>query len=115
MWCNVDTQFEMVHSTIVDSLDKYCPIRNRLVHSAKIRKEPWLTSGLAIIINKQRKLYQNSIRPDAKEKDIIKYKNYRNMLTKLKRIAKISYYQTKCHEYKNNTKKLWNLVNSCIG
>ena len=37
------------------------------------------------------------------------------MLTKLKRITKISYYQTKCHEYKNNTKKLWNLVNSCIG
>ena len=112
---NVDTQFEMVHSTILHSLDKYCPIRNRLVHSAKIQKEPWLTSGLATSINKQRKLYQNSIRHDAKEKDIIKYKNYQNMLTKLKRITKISYYQTKCHEYKNNTKKIWNLVNSCIG
>ena len=37
------------------------------------------------------------------------------MLTKLKRITKISYYRSKCHEYKNNTKKLWNLVNSCIG
>ena len=30
-------------------------------------------------------------------------------------LLKINYYQTKCHEYKNNTKKLWNLVNSCIG
>ena len=113
---NVDTQFENgPHSTILDSLDKYCPIRTQQVRVAKIRKEPWLTSGLIISINKQRKLYQNSIRHDAKETDIIKYKNYRNLLTKLKRITKIGYYQSKCHEYKNNIRKLWNLVNSCIG
>ena len=112
---NVDTQFERVHGLILDSLDKHCPLRNRLIHTAKIRKEPWLTSGLVISINKQRKLYQNSIRYDATEKDIIMYKNYRNVLTKLKRITKISYYQMKCQEYKNNTQKLWNLVNSCIG
>ena len=112
---NVDTQFEIVHSTILDSLDKHCPIRNRFVQTGKIRREPWLTSGLVISINKQRKLYQNSIQFGAKEKDITKYKKYRNMLTKLKRFTKISYYRSKCHEYKNNTKKLWNLVNSCIG
>ena len=112
---NVDKQFEMFHDIILDSLNKHCPIRNRQVSSAKIRREPWLTSGLIISINKQRKLYQHSVRFDAKETDIIKYKNYRNLLTKLKRTTKIMYYQSKCHEYKNNIKKLWNLVNSCIG
>ena len=112
---NVDKQFEMFHNTILDSLNKHCPIRNRQVSAAKIRREPWLTSGLIISINKQRKLYQNSIRFDAKETDIIKYKNYRNLLTKLKRTTKIIYYQSKCQEYKNNIKKIWNLVNSCIG
>ena len=112
---NVDKQFEMFHNTILDSLNKHCPIRNRQVSAAKIHREPWLTSGLIISINKQRKLYQNSIRFDAKETDIIKYKNYRNLLTKLKRTTKIIYYQSKCQEYKNNIKKIWNLVNSCIG
>ena len=47
--------------------------------------------------------------------DVEKYKIYRNALTKLKRISKINYYKYKCEEYKNNTKKLWGLINSCIG
>ena len=51
---NVDKQFEMFHDTILDSLNKHCPIRNRQVSAAKIRREPWLTSGLIISINKQK-------------------------------------------------------------
>ena len=65
--------------------------------------------------NKQRKLYQNSIKQDAKLSDVLKYKNYHNVLTKLKRISKINFYKYKCEEYKNNTKELWGLINSCIG
>ena len=65
--------------------------------------------------NKQRKLYQNNIKQDARLSDVLKYKNYRNVLTKLKRISKINFYKYKCEEYKNNTKELWGLINSCIG
>ena len=36
-------------------------------------------------------------------------------LDKLKRISKISYYHTKCSEFKNNAKKLWELINKIIG
>ena len=112
---SANNQFDMVHEIMLKSLDEHCPIRERFVNNTKIRREPWLTSGLVISINKQRKLYQNSIKHDAKLIDIDKYKEYRNVLTKLKRISKINYYKNKCRELKNNTKKLWGLINSCIG
>ena len=112
---NADKQFDTVHEIILDSLNKYCPIRDRFVSNSKIRRELWVTAGLIISSNKQRKLYQTSIKHGAKPADVANYKNYRNILTKLKRTSKINYYKHKCQEYKNNTKKLWNLINSCIG
>ena len=39
----------------------------------------------------------------------------KKILDKLKRISKISYYHTKCSEFKNNAKKLWELINKIIG
>ena len=42
------------------------------------------------------------------------YKHYRNCLNKLKRQAKLSYYQTLCTNLKNNTKKLWEIINTTI-
>ena len=112
---NADKQFDTVHEIILNSLNKHCPIRDRLVSSSKIRREPWVTAGLIISSNKQRKLYQASIKHSAKPADVANYKNYRNILTKLKRTSKINYYKQKCQEYKNNTKKLWKLINSCMG
>ena len=38
------------------------------------------------------------------------YKHYRNYLNKLKRQAKLSYYQTLCTNLKNNTKKLLEII-----
>ena len=43
-----------------------------------------------------------------------KYKQYRNSLKKVLRIAKEQYYRDKCVEYKRNTSKLWKLVNTII-
>ena len=34
-----------------------------------------------------------------------KYKEYRNILNKVKQVCKSKYYQDKCVEYKRNTKK----------
>ena len=49
------------------------------------------------------------------DQDIIKYKSYKKILDKLKRTRKISYYHTKCSEFKSNVKKLWELINKVIG
>ena len=46
--------------------------------------------------------------------EIHKYKTYRNVLKKLLRHSKLTYFNTKCLEYKQNSKKLWQLINQVI-
>ena len=56
-------------------------------------------------------MYTASIRKSATDKDHIVYKEYSKLLTKLKCSAKKLYYESKCEEYKSNTKKLWKVIN----
>ena len=46
--------------------------------------------------------------------DINKYKIYRNTYNRIKRHAQKTYYQKKALDFKNNTKKLWKLINKVI-
>ena len=66
-------------------------------------------------ISKSKKLYKKSIVNEASEQDVIRYKNYRNCLNRLKRKLKTDYYQNLCTSLKNNTKKLWEIVNHTLG
>ena len=114
---NGDTndQFDKFHKISMKCIDAHCPVKTRFVKRNKFRKEPWFTSGLLISCNKQKKLYQKSISDNSKPQLVEKYKTYRNTLKKLKRISKINYYKNKCTEYKNDVRKLWHIINSCIG
>ena len=44
-----------------------------------------------------------------------KYKISRNLLNRLKRTTMKNYYATKCTEYRDNTRKLWQVINQTIG
>ena len=44
-----------------------------------------------------------------------KYKNYHQILGKVKRHCKRQYYIDQCVKYKNNTKRLWETINRVIG
>ena len=97
---DTNEQFDLLHDIILGSINTHCPIRVRSLSNNKFRREPWLTAGLHISCNKQKKLYQISISNNAKPSAVEKYKAYRNTLKKLKRISKINYYKNKCKEYK---------------
>ena len=59
-------------------------------------------------------MYKQCIHKDSTDSVNEQYKHYRNYLNKLKRQAKLSYYQTLCTNLKNNTKKLWEIINTTI-
>ena len=112
---DTNEQFNKFHKIVLECINKHCPIRTRFVKWNRFRKEPWLTSGLLISCNKQKKLYQNSISANSNPKLVEKYKIYWNTFKKLKRISKIKHYKNKCTEFKKDVQKLWNSINSCIG
>ena len=72
-----------------------------------------MTPGLMKCTMKQRKLYKKTLN-NSSEKDHEKYKEYRNCLKQLLRKTKQEYYKEKCVEFKRNTRKLWNMVNTII-
>ena len=66
-------------------------------------------------IAKQKQLY---IRTPKDKHDIVgleKYKIYRKTLQQVKRKTKIHYYRSRCKELKNDTRKLWTLINTITG
>ena len=65
--------------------------------------------------NTLKNLYKKCIRIDATDSEIKEYKDYNKLLQKLKRVSKKNYYGEKCTEFKNNTKKLWKIINEISG
>ena len=112
---NVDVSFNMFHDTICTTIDKHSPIKTKIVNAKKFDREPWITKGLLNYIHKQKQLYQDCIRSSMNALLYTKYKEYCNLLVKIKHTARKDYYATKCFEFKRNTKKLWQLINKISG
>ena len=103
---------ENVHNVITTIVEKCIPTNSREIKHKNLRKEPWLTSGIKMSIDKNKKLYAKSLKQKV-DNDI--YRDYNKNLRKIIRIAKNDYYQDKCAEYKSQAKKLWNLINEISG
>ena len=71
--------------------------------------------GLLKSIKREKTLYRHSISKNATEKDKTKYREYNLILRKVKRQAKKSHYIDNCVKFKNNTKKLWKIINQIVG
>ena len=112
---NVNDKAVVLHEKLVERIDHYVPFRTHTVKYNKLRREPWLSAGILHSIKHSKKLYKKSIRSDATGQDIKEYKDYNKLLQKLKRVSKKNYYGEKCMEFKNNTKKLWKIINEISG
>ena len=99
--------FVTVHNKIIDIIDKIAPEYEVHIRSKRINK-PWISKSIANSIRKNKQLFKKSLTDRSYQ---IKYKNYLKCLNKVKRAAKLKYYQQKCIDYKQNTKKLWGLIN----
>ena len=112
---NVNDSFDTFHDLLLKTIDIHAPIVTRKLSNKSFRREPWLSASILRSINTQKKLYTRTLKSNAIERDITKYKTYKKNLDKLKRSEKISYYHSKCSDFKNNVKKLWELINQVIG
>ena len=112
---NVNEVFDKCHDKILDIINKHSPIRKREVSEKNYRREPWLTPSILKSCKKQKKLYMTSIKGSATTADVTKYREYPNVLNRIKRREKISYYHDLCKKLMNNTKKLREIVNHTVG
>ena len=110
---NVNEAFNKLHEKLTEVIDEYAPEK---VHTVKYKRpyDPWLSLGIRKCMKKQKLLYRVSLKSKT-ESDHLKYKQYQQCLSRLKRHSRITYYKQKCIDFKNNSKKLWKLINIATG
>ena len=106
-----NTSMTKLHNKLVAGVEHFTPVRTYNVNPKKARHEPWLMSGIHISVRKCKRMYCEIIRNKSDQITEWKYRAYARLLGRLKRQAKLSYYGEKCRTYKQNTKKLWGIIN----
>ena len=112
---NINEMFDKVHTVITESVDTYLPKTVKIVSPKQQVRKPWITTGILKSVVHSKKLYRKTLRKDSKTIDHEKYINYQKSLKRIKRIAKIHYFQSQCNAYRNNTSKLWKIINTISG
>ena len=103
--------FTLFHNILTSTLNKHAP--EQLVRE-KLSKFtcPWMSKGYRKSLVKSKRLYAKSLTDPS---IVQEYKTYQTVLRKCKRKLKLTYYQSKCVEFKNNGKKMWELINKING
>ena len=112
--CDTSEAFIQIVNNIDSSLDKWCPLKTVISTKRNTIQEPWMTKGLLKSSNKLTKLYVNSIKSPPNSPLKLKYKVYRNIYNKLKRKAKFEYFNGIIDKAKNDSAKLWKILNKMI-
>ena len=108
---NATELFNVFHNILTSTINKYAP--EQLVKE-KISKFtcPWMSKGYRKSLLKSKRLYAKSF---TNPRTALEYKTYMSILRKCKRKLKLTYYQSKCVEFKNNGKKMWEMINKING
>ena len=111
---NVDLQYHSFSQIITEIMDNVSPYHTIKIPYNKEIRDPWLTKGLIQCYKKQKLLYKKSLQIDSTEQEALKYKEYRNKLKEIIRRSKEQYFKDKCLEYKQNTSRLWKMINKIL-
>ena len=77
-----------IHQILAEALDKYIPKTTHSINYKKLRREPWLTTGIQTSTRKVKLLYKQTQRKNCENHCLDKYKKYSQLLTKVRRNAK---------------------------
>ena len=111
--CSIN--FENFCTTLNMIMDDIAPIKHIRISGKHRFIEPWMSTNLETASRNNKKLYLETLRKDCPISTVEKYKTSRNLLNRLKRFAMKQYYFTKGTEYRDNTTKLWQVINQTIG
>ena len=103
---------ENIHATLTGAIDHCIPYKEHTIRQKQIRREPWLIASIKISVDRNKRLYGKMLRHECSQE---KYKKYNKLLRKIIRTAKVRFYNEMCWEYKEQTRKLWGLINEITG
>lgn len=109
---NVTDMYTKFILALHESLDRVAPLKKLVISGNNKLRVPWMTVNLLKCSNKCKRLYKKSQQEGGAAKE--RFLKYRNMLNKLKSVAKREYYTREIHSYKGNCKKIWQMLNGLL-
>ena len=114
---NVNYSFEVFLSKINAVLDKHAPYKTLSKKQQKTLKKPWITKGIRKSIQIKYNIHKKfcKAKNEQRKNELhTKWKQYRNLIIKLIRKSKDSYFKTFFKENKKNALKVWQGVRTLI-
>ena len=111
---NAEESMNTFHRIIMENLDAITPERLVPISTNCAIKECWMTPGLLKCSRKQLYLHKKFIAMHT-EANFLKYKMYKTVYQKVKRSCHKEFYLKKCVEFKNHSRKLWQMINTVTG
>ena len=111
---NASQQFDHFYDRLQEAVDHFLPVKTYKIPARSIRQELWATGGLFKCIKKSKQLYRNMLKHRANQTAKNKYTEYNNLLQKIKRNVKKTYYIEQCITNRSNTSKLQKTINHGI-
>ena len=108
---DVNNNFDLFYSTFERLYNECFPIKTKII-SAKRFQSPWLSSGLINSIKNKNKMFKKFKIGMISEQC---YKTYKNRLLNILRMAKKNYYTQLFNNFRTNSRKLWQAINSLNG
>ena len=107
--------YETFNNRLQSIIDLHAPVKMINASSKKLKRNPWMTSGLVKSSLKLDKLYRKKLKYPKTHNSHKTYLTYRNIFNKLKRTAKKMYYEQLLKKYEKDMKRTWAVLNSLIG
>ena len=112
---NIDDCFEEWHSTVQSTINKIAPEKKVKLTKKQLKRAPWITANLLKSCTRQKKLYKLALKSQNNPVAWNKYHAYKTILDRVKRFLKKDHFQSQCIAFKNNSHKLWKIINEING
>ena len=112
---SVDEASRELIREVTTALDWYAPVKYITYKTNYKGREPWYTLGLKTSSIKCLKIYKKVMRKPKDSNEYISYKDYRNRYNKLRRIAKVNYYNELISKNRKDSRKLWGILHEITG
>ena len=110
---NINDVFVEFYSLITKTISNHVPLKKLSRKQKRLKSNPWMTKGLITSIKKKQKMH-NIHFIQGTSVNILYYKKYSNILTRLKNLAKRIYYHHKLNEYKDSPTQTWKILRSLL-
>ncbi len=110
---NVNKSYDTFLETLKNKLDVCCPREPTGPKKLEQKHQPWMTSGLINACKKKNLLYRNFIKSRTPSNEL-RYKTYKNKLTKILKRCEREYNSRILNTHKNDAKLLWKFLNNII-